>query len=114
MKNFLKFLGCIIQFLIVTILLLASFAGLYGLLHFADPVYKNNKTLLKDDAVQWAFTMTGLTFLLILGFIITIINSDQALNLIELHMEGFALTILLFLGILCIGLISGFFTLLED
>ena len=115
MKDLLRLIGFMIQFLIVTIVLLACFAGLYGLVHFADPVYRDNKTLLKEHAVEWALTMIGSSFLAIVGFIIiTLIFSDQVLHFIDLHLEGLVISLLSIAGLLIIGLISGFFTLQED
>ena len=115
MKDFLKLLVFLIHFLVFTLVLTACFAGLYGLVHFADPAYRNNRALLKEHAVNWALTMTGYTFLAMVGFVVlSLIFTDAVFDFLDLHMEGLVLTTLFLAGTLCIGFISGFFTLLED
>jgi len=114
MKSFLNFLGILIQFLLVTFVLVACFSGLYGLVHVADPAYRRNRPLLKTHAIAWGFTMTGLSFLCVLSFLtISMAFSDHVLPFISLHAEGFVRSLFGIAAILVIGFISCFFTVCD-
>lgn len=112
MKTILHTLGLIIKIFLVTFIMVHCFAGLYGLFRFSNPLYHNNKPLLKSHAVSWGVRMTSYLFLFVVFGIIA--NNNYFIhNFIIGHLDGFLQLILLFAFTMLLGFLSGFFTILD-
>jgi hypothetical protein len=110
MKDFLRIIGALLQILLITFILTACFAGLYGLVHCSRPIYQNDRALLKSHAVAWGLRMTGWTFLVV---IIMIVFSGELQPFVHLYTDSIVRLLLGFVMVMVVGFVSAFFTICD-
>ncbi len=115
MRDLIKLIGFLFKVILITLVIIFCFAGLYGIVYASDPHYKNGRHSLTNDAFDWGLKMTKI-FSLALLLLITpvLIFQEPSLALLDEHAEVFALCVIGSFATMAIGFIGALFTLFND
>ncbi len=115
MREILKLIGFLFKIILITLVIIFCFAGLYGIVHASDTNYKNSHQSLLSDAFEWGLKLTKVFSLALLLLIIPmLIFQERSLALLNKHAEAFALCMMGSVATMAIGFVGALFTLFND
>lgn len=115
MLEILKLIGFPFKIILITLIIIFCFAGLYGIVHTSYTNHKNNHHSITKDALEWGLKMTRIvSFVLFLMIAPGLFFPQQSLSFLDVYAEAVDLGVRCAITTMVIGFIGALVTLFND